>query len=50
MLTPDGYRLRDLIAEDGYEVTPDELERSLSELEEYFSGGEKESIDGDCEG
>jgi hypothetical protein len=39
MLTPDGHKLRQAIAEAGFEVTPDELEGALIEAEERISGG-----------
>ena len=38
-LTKDGYRLRELISEGGFEVTPDELDLALTEAHERISGG-----------
>ena len=38
-LSKDGYRLRELIAEGGFEVTPDELDISLQEAHERVGGG-----------
>lgn len=39
MLSKDGYRLRELIAEGGFEVTPNELDAALVEAHERISGG-----------
>jgi hypothetical protein len=39
MLSKDGYKLRELIASAGYEVTPDELDLALIEAHERISGG-----------
>lgn len=39
MLSKKGYQLRELIAEGGFEVTPDELELGLMEAHERISGG-----------
>lgn len=39
MLSIDGYKLRNLIASGGYEVTPDELEIALLEAHHRISGG-----------
>ena len=38
-LSKDGYRLRELIAEAGFEVTPDELDEALMDAHERISGG-----------
>lgn len=42
MLTADGYKLRDMIAEAGFEVTPEELDLALTEAHERISGGKCE--------
>ena len=39
MLSKEGYRLRELIAESGFEVTPNELNMALLEAHERISGG-----------
>ena len=39
-LSKDGYKLREAIAEAGFEVTPDELDDALMEAHERISGGE----------
>ena len=39
-LTKDGYRLRELISEGGFEVTPDELDLALTEAHERINGGQ----------
>ncbi len=38
-LSKNGYRLRELLAESGFEVTPDELDEALMEAHERISGG-----------
>lgn len=38
-LSKDGYRLRNMIAEAGFEVTPDELDDALMKAHERISGG-----------
>lgn len=38
-LSPDGYKLRNAIAEGGFEVTPDELDDALLEAHERIGGG-----------
>ncbi len=38
-LSKDGYRLREAIAEAGFEITPDELDDALNEAHERISGG-----------
>ena len=37
-LSRDGYRLREVIAEAGFEVTPDELDEALMETHERIGG------------
>ena len=39
-LSRDGHRLREVIAEAGFEVTPDELDEALMEAHERISGGQ----------
>ncbi len=39
MLSAQGYRLREVMAEAGFEVTPDELDTALLEAHERISGG-----------
>lgn len=39
-LSKDGYRLRELISEGGFEVTPDELDMALIEAHERTGGGQ----------
>lgn len=39
-LSPPGYRLREVLSESGFEVTPDELDEALLEAHERISGGE----------
>ncbi len=38
-LSQDGYRLREAIAEAGFEITPDELDGALLEAHERIGGG-----------
>ena len=38
-LSKDGYKLRNAIAEAGFEVTPQELDDALMEAHERISGG-----------
>ncbi len=38
-LSKDGYRLREAIAEAGFEITPDELDEALMDAHERISGG-----------
>lgn len=38
-LSQDGYKLREAIAEAGFEVTPDELDEALMEAHGRVSGG-----------
>ena len=38
-LSKDGYKLRELLSEGGFEVTPDELDGALLEAHERIGGG-----------
>lgn len=39
MLSKNGYSLRNVLAEAGFEVTPDELDEALLEAHERINGG-----------
>lgn len=38
-LSKDGFRLREAIAEAGFEITPDELNEALEDAHERIGGG-----------
>jgi len=38
-LSKEGYKLREAIAEAGFEITPDELDEALLEAHERIGGG-----------